>query len=256
MAPRQEGETLGGAGKECAALVIGRGDLFRQRALGIGIDSEVLDPREPSRLQRPCGGDAGRCKTARRTIRGQVEVVTPAAPRPADRTGPSADPRCGSWNPRRTGARPLSAAGTAAGSAPATWIRDPSSDNSPSDNSPSDTATSDTAASTPSAGTTSTASRSASAIGRPRCNPLGQVGGREVDRDAACGQRDGHRGQGRAHPFARLRNRLVREPDDGKGGNAGGHGALHFDKAGLDPLECDGIGARDHAGPRNFTSPG
>ena len=60
---------------------------------------------------------------------------------------------------------------------------------------------------------------------------------------------------------ARTRSRasetaLSGNPTMEKVGTPGGLGALHFDKARLDPLECDGIGARDHAGPRNFTSPG
>ena len=75
---------------------------------------------------------------------------------------------------------------------------------------------------------------------------LRQVGGREVDRDPLRWQRDRHRRQGRAHTFARLGHRLVRQADDREGRHAGRYRALHLDHAGLDPLERDGIGMCDH----------
>ena len=81
---------------------------------------------------------------------------------------------------------------------------------------------------------------------------LGQVGGRQVHGDLAGRQGDGHGGQRRAHPVARLAHRLVRQADDGKGGHAGGQGALHLDGPRLDPFERHGIGACDHAAPSEY----
>lgn len=78
---------------------------------------------------------------------------------------------------------------------------------------------------------------------------LGHVGWRQVHRDALRRQRDGQGGQRRAHPVARLGHGLVGQSDDGKGRQTRADGALHLDRAGLDPLECDRVGVRDHNFP-------
>ena len=75
---------------------------------------------------------------------------------------------------------------------------------------------------------------------------LRQVGGGEVDGDAAAGQGDGHRRQRRAYTLPCLRHRLVGKPDDGEGGQPGGKGALHLHDPCLHPFESDGIGAGRH----------
>jgi hypothetical protein len=50
---------------------------------------------------------------------------------------------------------------------------------------------------------------------------LGQIGRCEVDRDPSCRQGKPGRNHRRAHPLARLRNRLVGKTDDGEGRHAG-----------------------------------
>ena len=78
---------------------------------------------------------------------------------------------------------------------------------------------------------------------------LGHVGGREIDGDAAGGQRQAGGDQRRAHPFAGLGHRLVGQPDDGESGQAGRDLHLHVDRAGLDPLKGYGGNPLDHARP-------
>ena len=78
---------------------------------------------------------------------------------------------------------------------------------------------------------------------------LDQVGGRQVDGDPLRGQRQPQRRQRRAHPFPGLADRLVRQADDGKGGNAGGQRTLDLDETGLDPVKRHRVGPRDHILP-------
>ena len=78
---------------------------------------------------------------------------------------------------------------------------------------------------------------------------LGQVGGREIDRDPPRRQRQPRGDQRRAHPLARLGHRLVRQADDGEGGQPGRDLHLHVDRAGLDPLKSYGGNPLDHAAP-------
>jgi hypothetical protein len=75
---------------------------------------------------------------------------------------------------------------------------------------------------------------------------LGQVGGRQVHRDALGGERDRHLAEGGAHPFARLGHGLVGQAHDGEGRHPGRDGALHLHEPGLHALECHRIGQRDH----------
>ncbi len=79
---------------------------------------------------------------------------------------------------------------------------------------------------------------------------LWQIGGREVHRDLARGQRDGERAECRADAFAGLGHRLVGQSDDGKAGQAVTDRALHLDQAALDPLKGDRICDCNHALPR------
>ncbi len=75
---------------------------------------------------------------------------------------------------------------------------------------------------------------------------LGQIGGREIDGDAACRQRQAGGDQRRAHALLCFRCRLVGQPDDVEGGQTGGDLHLHVDGAGLDTLESDRRDALDH----------
>ncbi len=59
---------------------------------------------------------------------------------------------------------------------------------------------------------------------------LGQIGGREIDSDAAGRQSEPRSDQRRAHPFARLRNRLIGQADDGECGHARRNLHLHVDR--------------------------
>ena len=71
---------------------------------------------------------------------------------------------------------------------------------------------------------------------------LGKVGGREIDRDAAGGERKPGGNERRAHPLARLGHGLVWKADDMECGQAGRHLDLDIDRAGFDTLEryrCD-----------------
>ncbi len=74
---------------------------------------------------------------------------------------------------------------------------------------------------------------------------LDEVGRREVDRDVARGQRQAHRGQSRAHAFARFADRLVGQAHDDEGGQAGGDGDLGLDGDRLDALERHCANPRD-----------
>ena len=78
---------------------------------------------------------------------------------------------------------------------------------------------------------------------------LGQVGGREIDGDAAGRQREPGGDQGRADPFARFGNRFVGQADDGEGRQA--RRDLHLDVDGphLDALERNRGDALDHVRP-------
>ena len=79
---------------------------------------------------------------------------------------------------------------------------------------------------------------------------LGQIGGREIDRDPARRQRQPRGDQRRAHPLAGLRHRLVGQADNGEGRQTGGDLHLHVDAAGLDALKGYGGNPLDHAAPR------
>ena len=78
---------------------------------------------------------------------------------------------------------------------------------------------------------------------------LGHVGRREVDGDPPRGERQARGNQRRAHPLAGLRHRLVRQADNGEGGQPRRDLHLHVDRAGLDPLKGYGRNPLDHAGP-------
>ena len=67
---------------------------------------------------------------------------------------------------------------------------------------------------------------------------LWHVGGREIDGDGARRQSEAGSDQRRVHAFARLRDRLVPQTDDMKGGKARRHLHLDIDRAGLDALKC------------------
>lgn len=82
---------------------------------------------------------------------------------------------------------------------------------------------------------------------------LGQGGGGEIDDDAAGRQREARGGKRRAHAVARLRHRLVRQPDDMKGGKAGRDLDLHVDGARLDPLKRHRRHPLDHGPPPTLT---
>jgi hypothetical protein len=75
---------------------------------------------------------------------------------------------------------------------------------------------------------------------------LRKIRRREIDGDAARGQRKPRGDQRRTHPLARFRNRLVGKTNDVKRRQAGRDLHLHVDRAGLDPLECDGRNPLDH----------
>ncbi len=68
---------------------------------------------------------------------------------------------------------------------------------------------------------------------------LGQIGGREIDGDAARRQRQAGGDQRRAHALLGFRHRLVGQADDVEGGQAGRDLHLHVDGAGLDALKGD-----------------
>ena len=78
---------------------------------------------------------------------------------------------------------------------------------------------------------------------------LGQIGRGEIDDDAARGKGKAGGGQRRAHALARFRHRLVRQPDNVKGGQAGRDLDLYVDGARLDPLERHRRHSLDHWSP-------
>ncbi len=78
---------------------------------------------------------------------------------------------------------------------------------------------------------------------------LRQVGGREIDGDAARRQRQAGGDQRGAHALARLAHRLVGQADDVEGRQAGRDLHLHVDRAGLDALERNRGDALDHVAP-------
>ena len=75
---------------------------------------------------------------------------------------------------------------------------------------------------------------------------LGQVGGREIDRDPPRRQRQPRGDQRRTHPLASLGHRLVGQADDGKSRQSRRHLHLHVDRAGLDAFKRDGGNPLDH----------
>lgn len=75
---------------------------------------------------------------------------------------------------------------------------------------------------------------------------LGQIGGREVDRDPFGRERKADRGEGGAHPLAALRHRLVREADDDEGGKPAGDLHLDLDRTRLEAEKGDRGDVRDH----------
>ena len=78
---------------------------------------------------------------------------------------------------------------------------------------------------------------------------LRQVGRREIDGDPARRQRQPRGDQRRAHPLARLGNRLVGQADDRERRQARRDLHLHVDRAGLDPLKGYGRNPLDHVAP-------
>jgi hypothetical protein len=75
---------------------------------------------------------------------------------------------------------------------------------------------------------------------------LREVGRGEVDGDAAGRQSDAGGDQGRPHPLARFRNRLIGKADNGEGRHARRNLHLDVDRAHLDALERNGSDALDH----------
>jgi hypothetical protein len=80
---------------------------------------------------------------------------------------------------------------------------------------------------------------------------LGKIGGRQIDRDPLRRQRQAERVQRRPDAFARFRDGLVGEADDGEVRQARGGRLLHVDGKHLDPLKSDALHPPDHRGPRN-----
>ena len=75
---------------------------------------------------------------------------------------------------------------------------------------------------------------------------LGDVSGSEVDGDPFRRQRQAERGERRAHPFARLGDRLVRQPDHCEGRQPGDDRHLGLDLDDLDPVKRHRPNPRDH----------
>ncbi len=69
---------------------------------------------------------------------------------------------------------------------------------------------------------------------------LGEVGWREVDRDALRRQGKPQRAEGGAHALAAFAHRLVGQPDHGEGDIARRHQHLHIDRQDIDALERNG----------------
>ena len=81
---------------------------------------------------------------------------------------------------------------------------------------------------------------------------LGQIGGREIDGDAAGRQRQPGGDHRRAHPLARLGDRFVGKADDGEGRHARRDLHLDIDGSDLDALERHRGDALDHVRPCRF----
>ena len=85
---------------------------------------------------------------------------------------------------------------------------------------------------------------------------LGQIGGREIDGDASCRQREPRGDQRRAYALARFRDRLVGEPHNMEGRQAGRDLDLHVHRTRLDPLKGYGRYPLNHAVlPPSFANP-
>jgi hypothetical protein len=80
---------------------------------------------------------------------------------------------------------------------------------------------------------------------------LGQIGGRQIDGDAARRQRKPGRDQSRAHPLARFGHRLVGKADDGEGRHARRDLDLDVNGADFDALERNRGDALDHVSPKD-----
>ena len=78
---------------------------------------------------------------------------------------------------------------------------------------------------------------------------LGQVGGRQVDRDPLGRKRKADRAERRADPLAAFGDRLVGQADDDERGQPGGKLDLHLDGARFEPEVSDGGNGRDHQRP-------
>ena len=78
---------------------------------------------------------------------------------------------------------------------------------------------------------------------------LRQIGGREIDGDAAGRQRQARGDHRRAYPLARFGDGLVGQADNGEGRQSRRDLHLHIDGAGLDALERDRGNALDHGCP-------
>jgi hypothetical protein len=76
---------------------------------------------------------------------------------------------------------------------------------------------------------------------------LRQIGGREIDGDAARRQREARGDQRGAHALLRFGHGLVRQADDVEGRQAGRDLHLDVDRAGLDALERHRGNVLDHA---------
>ena len=75
---------------------------------------------------------------------------------------------------------------------------------------------------------------------------LGEVGGSEINRDPLRRQAEPDRVQRTAHPLAAFGHGLVRQADDGEGGDARADLHLHVNAARLDALESDRRDSREH----------
>ncbi len=76
---------------------------------------------------------------------------------------------------------------------------------------------------------------------------LGQIGGREVDRDPLWRQRQAHRGKRSAYPFLAFANSLVGQPDDVEFGQTRSERALHLHATRLQAEISDRPDQCDHA---------
>ena len=78
---------------------------------------------------------------------------------------------------------------------------------------------------------------------------LGHVGWGEIDGDALGGQGQPRGGEGRAHPLARFRHRLVAKPNHQKQHGAAGNLHLHIDGPRLNALKRNRGDTHDHFPP-------